>query len=202
MKNNLALPLMVAAAMVASRASAQTATVQTPVASASASAVVAAAPNNLSYGVSQVAKLQQAGLSKDVIVNYVRSGNFTFHLRADDIIYLHQLGVPQEAISAMMEKDSNAAAVAQSTPVSQEAPMAQTAPQPTVTQATPEQTAPPVVEQPPVVYSAPSTVYVDPYPYAYYPRYYYGPPVSLSFGFGWGHGWGGGWHGGGGWHHR
>jgi hypothetical protein len=58
----------------------------------------------------------------------------------------------------------------------------------------------PVVVEPAPVYAERAPVYVERAPAVVYepaPMYYYGPPVSLNFGFGyWGHGgWGHGGHG-------
>jgi hypothetical protein len=177
------------------------ATVTTPVASASVSAPTA--PSNLAYGVTQVLKLQQGGLGKDVLVNYVNSANMAFALRADDIIYLHQVGVPEEVITAMMDKERSHATIAQ-TQAPIETQQVQYSSQ--VNPPAPQVSAPTtVVTQPPVVYTTPSYVYNYP-SYPYYGGYGYGwgVPLSLSFGFGWGghyhSGWGGGYHGGGGWH--
>lgn len=203
-------------ASLACAASAQTAsaTVQAPPATASVS--VPSAPADLSYGASQVLKLQQAGLGTDVLVNYVNSANVSFSLRADDIVYLHNAGVPQEVITAMQQKQT---AVAQNaTPAPAQQPVQSQSQSTMVNPPSPEsQTT--VVAQPPVVYSSPTYVYPS-YPYySYYGGYpYYGPSISLGFGWGYGgyghgwygHGWyghggyghggWGGYHGGGGWH--
>lgn len=85
----------------------------------------------------------------------------------------------------------------QSLPPSGTAPATAAAVTTTATVATPATTAPRVVvvSQPQtVVYeTAPRVVYYDDYPRYYYPRYYY-PPVSLSFGFGYRSYHGGGHH--------
>lgn len=184
--------------------------VATPVASASVSSP-AVAPSNLAFGVTQVLKLQQGGLGKDVLMNYVNSANLSFALRADDIIYLHQVGVPEEVITTMMERERNHMAVAQSSaPV--EEPQSQSVAQvnPSAAQVAPATTT--FVSQPSVVYTTPTYVSYPSYPaysYPYYGGYGYGwgVPLSLNFGFGWGGhyhgGWGGGgWHGGGGGFHH
>ncbi|MGZ4972178.1 MAG: hypothetical protein ACXWIU_02140 [Limisphaerales bacterium] len=189
------IPIAIVASL-ACAAPAQTAsaTVQTPAATVS----TPAAPSDLAIGVTQVLKLQQAGIGKEVLLNYVHNSDLSFNLRADDIVYLHNVGVPEEVISAMMSKPRSTIVVTE-TP----APVQQQQPQTTMVNP-PNPT--PVVTQPPVVYSSPTYVYDYPY-YPYYGgSYYYGPPISLNFGFGWGSHWGGGWHGGhggwggGGWH--
>lgn len=211
MKSLKYLIVTLSAASLACAASAQTAsaTVQTPAASVSASAP---APQDLSYGASQVLKLQQAGLSTDVLINYVNSANASFSLRADDIVYLHNAGVPQEVITAMQQKQ---APVAQNTAPAPAQQPVQSQPETTmVNPPSPQPSTTTVVTQPPVVYTSPTYVYPS-YPsypyYGYYGSpYYYGPSIRLGFGWGWGgHGWHGGyggyhggWHGGGGWHHH
>lgn len=213
MKTLKCLIATLSAASLACAASAQTAaaTVHTPAVTASAQAP---APKDLSYGAAQVLKLQQSGLGTDVLVNYVNSANISFALHADDIIYLHNAGVPQEVISAMQQKENNQATAAQNTaPAPAQQPVES---QPQTTMVNPPTAAPQtttVVTQPPVVYTSPTYVYPS-YPsypyYGYYGSpYYYGPSISLGFGWGhgwyghgWGGGWHGGWHGGGGWHHH
>src|SRR5262245_13158074 len=103
----LAATLITASLACAASAQTATASVKTPVTSASASAPSTTA--NLSFGASQVLKLQQAGLGTDVLMNYVNGSADSFALRADDIICLHNAGVPQEVITAMINKDRRTA---------------------------------------------------------------------------------------------
>ena len=60
----------------------------------------------LPYGVSEVVKMYQGGISKDVIINYVENSGQPFHLSADGIIYMHHLGMPVEITQAMMQRDT------------------------------------------------------------------------------------------------
>ena len=53
----------------------------------------------------QVIRLVQAGVDESVILAYVSNSTSTFNLDSDKIIYLSDLGVPNEAVSAMMERD-------------------------------------------------------------------------------------------------
>jgi hypothetical protein len=53
----------------------------------------------------QVIKLAQAGVDESIIVSYVSNSTSTFNLDSDKIIYLSDLGVPNEAVTAMMERD-------------------------------------------------------------------------------------------------
>jgi len=53
----------------------------------------------------QVIKLVQAGVDGSVIMSYVSNSTSTFNLDSDKIIYLSDLGVPNEIVTAMMERD-------------------------------------------------------------------------------------------------
>jgi hypothetical protein len=158
----------------------------------------------LAFGVSEVVKMYQGGISKEVIVSYIENTVLPFHLTADGIIYLQHLGVPQEVTSALIRRDGELQKQAMAAYQQQQQAMA-TAPG---TQAAPGNTAPPaqpavtmpgtlppsVSPYPDTTGVAPPVVYPDygPYPYYGYP-YYYGPDVVIAGGWGWGwgpHGWG------------
>jgi hypothetical protein len=70
----------------------------------------------------QVVKLTQAGMSADVIRNYIATCPGTFNLDAGKIVELNDVGVPTDIVNAMMDHDKNisapAAAVAPPPPVS------------------------------------------------------------------------------------
>ncbi|MGD0745561.1 MAG: DUF6600 domain-containing protein, partial [Verrucomicrobiota bacterium] len=53
----------------------------------------------------QVIRLVQAGVDGSVILAYVTNSTSTFNLDSDKIIYLSDLGMPNEVVSAMMERD-------------------------------------------------------------------------------------------------
>ena len=144
----------------------------------------------LPFGASEVVKMHQGGLGPDVITGYVNNTQSPFRLNADNIIYLHQIGVPQEVITAMIQRDGQlqreSAAAQQAAPAY--APVAAApAPAPMIVPATPA---------PVVTYAAPQVypVYPD-YGYGYpaygyaYPDY--GPTIVVG-GPWWGWGWGGG----------
>jgi hypothetical protein len=139
----------------------------------------------LAYGVPQILQLEQAKVSDDTILAYIKNSGNSYGLTADQIIYLKQQGVSDPVITAMLNQPKPAAvAYTPTTPAPQ--PVAQTtiAPVPTATVAptvTYVQAAP-----------APNYYYAQPY---YDPSYAWFPPVSLSFA--WGGGYYGGWHGGG-----
>src|SRR5271157_3495290 len=79
------------------------ATVTTP-AAAPAATVGAPAPA-LAFGVAEVVKMYQGGISKDVLVSYIENTVLPFHLNADGIIYLQHLGMPQEVTAALIRRD-------------------------------------------------------------------------------------------------
>ncbi len=176
----------------------------------------------LPFGASEVVKMYQGGIGKDIIINYIDSAVLPFHLSADNIIYLQTLGVPQEITKAVLVRDGQlqqqAAMYAQqmaANPANQMAPPPQQGQQqePVLTPSTP----PPVVSYPQQDY------YDSGYPNydAGYPYYYGGWWPGYYPGWGWGgfrggfrggfggfhggvggfHGGGGGFHGGGGGFH-
>lgn len=53
----------------------------------------------------QVIRLVQAGVDESVILSYVTNSAGTFNLDSDTIIYLGNLGVPNEVVTAMMQRD-------------------------------------------------------------------------------------------------
>ncbi|MFZ0827366.1 MAG: hypothetical protein WAO02_08070 [Verrucomicrobiia bacterium] len=151
---------------------------------------------NASDSTAQILKLEQAKISDDTIIAYIKNSGNSYNLDATQIISLRQQGVSDAVLTAMLSQPRGAVAAATvpmpSTPAPQVASTA-VAPGPaTYSTAT---VAPTVT----YVQTVPTTYYYQPY---YYPSYgYYGwpyPAVSLSFG--WGGYWGGGWHGGSGWH--
>ncbi len=179
------------------------AAVATPQAAPAAS-VGAQAPA-LPYGVSEVVKMYQGGINKEVLVGYIENTVLPFHLNADGIIYLQHLGMPQEVTAALIRRDGElqkqaAAAYQQQAQAYQQQ---QAAGAPPNNQVGPGSPAPPVVmpSTPPPVAPYP---YTDAGPPAAYPDYsgypyYYGPDVVVG-GWGWGWGWGpGGWGWGWGW---
>jgi len=188
--------------------------------STSATAASQSAPP-LTSGVPDVLKMAQAKVSDDTIVSYIHNSNTSYvGLSASEIVYLHDQGVSDRVVTAMLNQRQNlnkatAKWVAQQTAAAP-APTPQATPPPANPVQYPGQNAGSTVtyvQTPPT-----STVYimqdssrgfVD---YGYYPSYGYSgwwyPPVSFSFGFGGrfheggfhGGGFHGGFHGGG--HHR
>jgi uncharacterized membrane protein YgcG len=179
--------------------------------SVSAAATVTTHVPIFPLGVSEVVKMFQGGIEKDVLVSYIESSTLPFHLTADGIIYLQHLGVPNEVTRALILRDSElqklaVAAYQQRAQVSQPQPAAAA---PGYNQVGAGGTAP-IVSNPstpaPAIYpyaeSAPPPVYPDysaylDYDYGY--PYYYGSGIVIGGGYGWGWGWGGrrgyGWYG-------
>ena len=168
--------------------------------SASAPATVTTQSPAFPLGVSEVVKMYQGGIGKDVLVSYIENSALPFHLTADGIIYLQHLGMPKEVTSALILRDGElqkqaVAAAQQRVQASQQQPAGGA---PSYNQAGVGNTAPPVPmpsTPAPVVYpyseSAPPPVYPD---YSAYPDYdygypYYGPGLVIGGGYGWG--WGG-----------
>ena len=187
-------------------------------------------PVRLPAGAEDVLKLSRAQISEEIILNYVRNSGINYNLYPEDIVYLHNQGVSENVIKAMVATrkpveqtpsrqveqaapSAPAPVFREETPVSN-VPEASTVPNaPTVANAPtiPDSSVPapapvyvtPPPTPPPAYYVYPYTYY-RPYGYYYYP-YYYGPSVSFSFGFGgygyYGHPYHGhGYYGG--WHHR
>jgi hypothetical protein len=113
-KSNLGIALAVL--WLASDRSAQFSNAQTqpappaPTTAADASAVPPASitppPSILPNSpLAEVIKLVQAGVDESVILSYVTNSASTFNLDSDKIIYLSDLGVPNEVVSAMMQHD-------------------------------------------------------------------------------------------------
>jgi hypothetical protein len=127
-----------------------------------------APPSTVMPWVSDVVKMNDAGIAQDVIANYVKNTPAHSTLGADDIIYLRDHGISPPLITAMIEHG----AVGQS---AQPVPTPPTA----YAQAPSQDYQPPVnyVQQPPTTvyynYSYPNYAYTTPYYYSYYPVWYY-----------------------------
>ena len=53
----------------------------------------------------QVIRLAQAGVDESIIMTYVTNSGSTFNLNSDKIIYLKDIGLPNEVVTAMMQRD-------------------------------------------------------------------------------------------------
>ena len=129
--------------------------------------------------------LARAKISDDTIVAYIKNSGNSYGLDAAQIIYLHQQGISDAVITAMLNQPKAGIATA-------------TVPMPTTS--APEPVASAAYEQPTVTYdeSEPVTNYdYEPYYYPVYSGYYWSYPVVVSYGWG-GYRHIGGWYGGGG----
>jgi hypothetical protein len=87
----------------------------------------------------QVIRLAQSGVDESVIITYVTNSGSTFNLNSDEIIYLKDIGLPNEVVTAMMQRDQQ---LQQQMTATTYQPPAQPAPETT------EQPEPVPVEQP------------------------------------------------------
>jgi len=80
--------------------------------------LAAEVPDNmkLSPPLKEVVKLVQAGVSEDVIVTYVTKEKQAYGIGSDEIVYLNDLGVSTEVLTALMQHDTAAKAGAQPPP--------------------------------------------------------------------------------------
>jgi hypothetical protein len=53
----------------------------------------------------QVIRLTQSGVDESIIMTYVTNSGSTFNLDSDKIIYLKDIGLPNEVVAAMMQRD-------------------------------------------------------------------------------------------------
>jgi len=136
----------------------------------------------LSFGVDEVVKMYQGGVEADVILNYVENSKVPYHLSAEEIVRLHDLGVPSPIVTALIRHGAKVqqeatAAYAQSQQKATEEAKAASAY--ANTYSAPVYTAPP-----PAVtynYTYPEYVYAGYPAYVYsgfysYPRYCYSAP--------------------------
>jgi hypothetical protein len=98
-------------------------------------ATPAVMPANISptSPLAQVIRLVDAGVSEDVIMAYVTNSSGTFNLDSDEIIYLSNLGAPNDLVAAMMQHDrqlQSQVAINQNPPPAQPAPAPETVAQP------------------------------------------------------------------------
>jgi len=127
-----------------------------------------AQPSRLSFGVDEVVKMYQGGVETDVVLNYIENSSVPYHLSAEEVVQLHNFGVPSPIITTMIRHGAK---------VQQQAAVASAQMQ---QKATEEAKAASAYANPysPTVY-APTAPAVD-YTYAYpayvntaYPAYYY-----------------------------
>ncbi len=82
-------------------------TLTQPIVNASNTPAVAAVPTTLSPGVSEVARLFQSNVSEDVLLAYINNYGQPFYATADEILYLNDLGVSDNVITAVLKHKSD-----------------------------------------------------------------------------------------------
>ena len=160
--------------------------------------------SRLSWDLVGLAKLVQSGVDNKVVLSYIQNTPPKKNPTADELVYLHELGLSSEAMVALLNavpvvspEPQPSAPVStptvQSTPAVTQAPAAQS---PTVSGNTVISTPAPA-PAPTVVYAQPAPVYVQ------QPVVTYVEPVRprVTFGFSFGHFFGHGHHGHWGGHH-
>ncbi|EEF62910.1 DUF6600 domain-containing protein [Pedosphaera parvula] len=148
-------------------------------------------PVVLSTTAGEVVKLVEAGSSDDVVIAYVQNSGSTYNLSADEVVYLKDLGVSPQVVTAMLSHDTELRSQNQQYTYNQRLYPATQAPVP-ITPA--PQPAPPVEPAPApapevqVAPAAPAPVYVSNPPaqvnYFYNDLSPYGSWVQVD-GFGW-----------------
>ena len=141
----------------------------------------AAQSARLSFGVDEVVKMYQSGVDADVIVNYIENSSVPYHLNAEEIVHLHDIGVPSQITTtlirhgAKVQQQANAASAVIQQKATEEAKAASAK----VNYYAPAVYAPPA---PAVIYTYAYPTYVISYPAygypAYYPSYYSYPRYS------------------------
>ncbi|WCJ60277.1 hypothetical protein NXS98_03870 [Fontisphaera persica] len=146
---------------------------------------------NLSPGVADIVKMAQSGVSPAIMLEFINQAPHAFPLTADEIVYLNDLGIPEDVIKAMLRKEgpapvaqpappsasTNQAPQQTTTPAPAPAPPPQAQPQPAPDQSQAAQTsAGTTVVQQPVYVTQPQTVVTYQYFYdslAPYGTWYY-----------------------------
>jgi len=153
----------------------------------------AAQPARLSFGVGEVVKMHQGGVEADVILNYIENSSVPYHLSAEEVVHLHDLGVPSPIITTLIRHGAKVQqqAVAASALIQQKATEEAKA---ASAYANPYSSTVYVPPAPVVNYTYAYPTYVNTaypvygYPsyyssYYYYPRYCYSSPFYFSFGY-------------------
>ena len=124
--------------------------------------------------VDDVIRMQKAGVAEDEIVAFVHKGEARFDVTADDMIALHDAGVSRNVIKAILDEADNRGERRDSDRYRGRSYAYS-------------------YSAPPVYYGYWGVpYYYDPFysPY-YYDPFWYGPRISVGFGFGFGGYWGG-----------
>ncbi len=134
------------------------------------------ATSRLPYSLTQILQLEQAKVSDDTIIGFIKNSHNIYVLDAEQIIYLRQQGVSDAVLTAMLTqpKPSVPPSVASPNPTASATP-ASPPPAPAPPQSTTVIAAPAVPPAVTYVQPAPATYYYYP-AYAYPPYRYYGWP--------------------------
>lgn len=69
-----------------------------------ATAIIPPQIPQLSPGVAEIAQMAQSGVSEEILLKYIEHSKLTYHLTAEEIVYLKDIGVPDSVISAMIDR--------------------------------------------------------------------------------------------------
>ncbi len=105
----------------------------------------------LSPALAEVVKLVQGGVGEDVLAAYITNSTEVFNIGSEEILYLHDLGVPSHLITALIQQDSTPEALARKQAAAPAAPQTVAAPATTTSPAPAVVYTVPAVQQPVVV---------------------------------------------------
>src|SRR5436189_1946211 len=66
---------------------------------------VAPVPTNLSPAVGEVVRLAESGVGEDIIIAYIQNSQAPFEVSADQVLYLRDIGLSSQMITAMLNRD-------------------------------------------------------------------------------------------------
>src|SRR5262249_29508598 len=66
----------------------------------------AAVPANISSATAEVIRLAESGTSEDVILTFIQNSTSSFNISADQILYLRDIGLSSQTITAMLNRDN------------------------------------------------------------------------------------------------
>jgi hypothetical protein len=69
-------------------------------------AVAAEKPPSMTTGLEQVARMYQAGITEEVLVTFIANSTNVYNVGADEIVYLHGLGVSPTVLTALIQHDA------------------------------------------------------------------------------------------------
>src|SRR5437899_2950953 len=66
----------------------------------------ASVPANISPAAAEVIRLAEAGTGEDVLLAFIQNSTSSFNLSADQILYLRDVGLSSQIITAMLNRDN------------------------------------------------------------------------------------------------